>query len=86
MTTKIKTPMVFAINYPNLLIKVLNNETKTYDVIKEFRARDYKTLSSVIQALYDFIGDHIEDYHFNGLHNIHEFVQNVKSYNGHYGN
>ena len=86
METKIKTPMVFAINYPNLIVKVLNTETRQYEVYKEFRARDYKTLSSVIQALYDFIGDHIEDYHFNGLHNIHEFVQNVKCYNGNCGN
>lgn len=86
METKIKTPMVFAINYPNLVIKVLNTETRQYEVYKELHARDYKTLSSVIQALYDFIGDHIEDYHFNGLHNLHEFVQNVKSLNGYYGN
>lgn len=86
METKIKTPMVFAINYPNLIVKVLNNDTKQYEVYKEFRARDYKTLGSVIQALYDFIGEHIEDYHFNGLHNLHEFTQNVKSYNGYYGN
>ena len=86
MTTKIKKTMVFAINYPNLIVKVLNTETRQYEVYKEFKARNYKTLSSVIQALYDFIGDHIDDYHFNGLHNIHEFVQNVKCYNGYYGN
>lgn len=86
METKIKTPMVFAINYPNLLVKVLNNDTRQYELYKEFKARDYKTISSVIQALYDFIGDHIDDYHFNGLHNLHEFTQNVKSYNGYYGN
>lgn len=86
METKIKTPMVFAIAYPNLIVKVLNNDTKQYSVYKEFRARDYKTLGAVIQALYDFIGDHIDDYHFNGLHNLHEFTQNVKSLNGYYGN
>lgn len=86
METKIKTPMVFAINYPNLVIKVLNTETRQYEVYKEFKARNYKTLSSVIQALYDFIGDHIEDYHFNRLSYITEFIQNVKSLNGYYGN
>lgn len=86
METKIKTPMVFCIEYPNLKVKVLNNDTRQYEVYKVFRVRDYKTLSSVIQALYDFIGDHIDDYHFNGLHNLHEFIQNVKSYNGYYGN
>ena len=85
METKIKTPMVFTIAYPNLIVKVLNNDTKQYELYKEFKARNYKTLNEVIQALYDFIGDHIDDYHFNGLHNLHEFTQNVKAC-GHYGN
>lgn len=86
METKLKTPMVFAINYPNLLVKVLNNDTKQYELYKEFKVRDYKTSDSAILSIYEFIAEHINAYHFNGAHNIFEFAQNVKSYNGYYGN
>lgn len=87
METKIKTPMVFCIEYPNLKVKVLNNETRQYEVYKVFRVRDYQTSSEAISDIYQFIADHINDYHFNGsVQGLFEFAQNVKSYNGYYGN
>ena len=82
---KLKTPAVFKIEYPNLVVKVLNNDTKQYEVYRIFKARNYKTSAEAISDIYQFIADHWYKWHFNGAHNIFEFAQNVRSYNGYYG-
>lgn len=85
-TVKLKTPAVFKIEYPNLIVKVLNNDTKQYEVYKVFRVRDYKTISKAIQDIYEFMCDHSYKWHFNRLDYVTVFFQNVRSYIGHYGN
>ena len=86
METKIKTPMVFAINYPNLIVKVLNTETRQYEVYKIFKVINYKTLDEAISDVYQFIADHLYKWHFNGLDYVTVFFSNVRSYNGNCGN
>lgn len=86
METKIKTAMVFYMEYPNLKVKVFNTTTKQFDFYKEFKARNYKNSSKAISAVHYFIADHINDYHFNGVaQGLFEFGQAVDSYNGYYG-
>lgn len=86
-TVKLKTPAVFKIEYPNLLVKVLNTETRQYEVYRIFKARNYKTSGEAISDIYQFIADHWYKWHFNGsVQCLFEFAQNVKSLNGYYGN
>lgn len=84
-TVKLKTPAVFKIEYPNLVVKVLNNDTKQYEVYKIFKARNYKTIDKAIQDIYEFMCDHSYKWHFNRLDYITLFFHNVRSYNGYYG-
>ena len=86
METKIKTPMVFAINYPNLIVKVLNTETRQYEVYRIFKASDYETMEKAVQDVYQFIADHLHKWHVNGLDYVTVFFSNVRSYNGNCGN
>lgn len=83
---KLKTPAVFKIEYPNLVVKVLNNDTKQYEVYRIFKARNYKTIDKAIQDIYEFMCDHSYKWHFNRLDYVTVFFQNVRCYNGNCGN
>lgn len=85
-TVKLKTPAVFKIEYPNLIVKVLNTDTRQYEVYRIFKARDYETMEKAFQDIYQFIADHLHKWHFNGLDYVTVFFSNVRSYNGYYGN
>ena len=85
-TVKLKTPAVFKIEYPNLVIKVLNNDTKQYEVYKIFKARNYETIDKAIQDIYEFMCAHSYKWHFNRLDYVTVFFHNVRSYNGNCGN
>ena len=85
-TLKLKTPAVFKIEYSNLVVKVLNNDTKQYEVYRIFTASNYETMEKAFQDVYEFIADHLHKWHFNGLDYVTVFFHNVRSYNGNYGN
>lgn len=85
-TVKLKTPAVFKIEHQSLIVKVLNNDTKQYEVYKIFEARNYKTLDAAISDIYQFIADHSYKWHFNGLDYVTVFFHSVRSYIGNCGN
>ena len=85
-TVKLKTPAVFKIEHQNLIVKVLNNNTKQYEVYKIFKVINYKTLDEAISDVYQFIADHLHKWYFNGLDYVTVFFSNVRSYNGNCGN
>lgn len=84
-TVKLKTPAVFKIDYPNLVVKVLNNDTKQYEIYRIFKASNYETMEKAFQDVYEFMCDNVYKWHFNRLDYVTTFFQNVRSYNG-YGN